>query len=93
MIAGPGLKQMRALGGLLLQLLPRCFQGTVLAFGSLDGVGGLADRLQQRPGHVGELRGVGRDGAPEVVLRGSRDRGAVAALCFVTHGDDVGGWG
>ena len=40
---------------LLLKLLPGCLQGAGLEFGPLNGVGGLADRLQQGPGYVGEL--------------------------------------
>ena len=40
---------------LLLKFLPGCLQGTGLAFGPFNGVGGLADCLQQRPGYVGEL--------------------------------------
>ena len=40
---------------LLLKFLPCCLQGAGLEFGPLNGVGGLADRLQQRSGYVGEL--------------------------------------
>ena len=40
---------------LLLKFLPGCLQSAGLAFGPFNGVSGLADRLQQRPGYMGEL--------------------------------------